>query len=497
MPKTRSSNTIASRGSSSGSSGAGIGVGGGAGGPIAEVEMAQRLEDRLDGVRSVEVNVESRTRGGIEPVTVTLDPAAPGIATVESESGSTYQVNYDNDECDCMHYRVRGDGCRHIDATHMAIGRIMNERSQNGIATGGTITSEILEDALEDQQRIDYDAEEARRALSGELEDDGFFYTDHPEEFESALERLANDPLPYEYHNVLNGSNITFGIELEFIEGDSDAIARELHREGICGNDRMVPYRSRGVAGKWKLESDGSVTYGRRGGELVSPVLQDTPETWETIEKICEIAKRHGARINGQCGGHVHVSMEPLDTARQRWRRFFKAIAGNEEPIYRFSGGQTGSIRGNHDIYAMPFEDRARTGATMRYSMDNIENLHQMVNQVSERDRYYGINLTNISEYGRPDTVEFRYFNGSLEPSIIQANIKTAVGVIGISEKARTRDRESGEVVSDTMKRRGGMINNARNTRDSNGMMQFIDTFFTRKKDKEHILGVLAKNRWR
>lgn len=52
--------------------------------------------------------------------------------------------------------------------------------------------------------------------------------------------------------------------------------------------------------------------------------LKDTPETWRQIEVICEVTKRHGARVNHSCGAHVHIGMNKLDTARERWRRFFK-----------------------------------------------------------------------------------------------------------------------------------------------------------------------------
>ncbi|MDT9337662.1 amidoligase family protein [Clostridium perfringens] len=50
---------------------------------------------------------------------------------------------------------------------------------------------------------------------------------------------------------------------------------------------------------------------------------------------MCDVAKIHGARVDQRCGGHVHINMEKLDTARQRWRRFFKTIEVYEDCIYR------------------------------------------------------------------------------------------------------------------------------------------------------------------
>lgn len=460
-----------------------------------EIAATAALEDRLEEPRTVTVEVESRTRGRTEEARVTFDPATPGIATVESESGSTYQVNTDDDSCNCMHYRTRGNDCRHIDAAHAAQGVLQTQRSLSGARPGQTLSQETIENNIASQQELDHQAEEARRAMSGELEDDGYFYADHPEEFENKLRRLANESLPYEYENVLNGSNITFGIELEFVDGNSDAIARELYREGICSHDYMVGYHAPGVRGKWKLERDGSVTSGGRGGELVSPVLQDTPETWRNIEKICEVARRHGARINYKCGAHVHMGMEPLDTARQRWRRFFNGIAGHEQAIYRFAGGTEGRYRENSTDYAAPFETSARQGARMRFSMNDEGDVRNLARSVST-SRYRGINLTNIPESDKPNTVEFRYFNGSLSPAQIQANVKMAAGVMMAAERARTQDVDEGPT-PDSMKRRGNLLKNASNERSDGALMRFVDTFFTRKRDKDHILGVLAKNSWR
>lgn len=520
MPKTRGSNTIANNGSSGGgsrrssddpmrlssTSGSGsgdIGGGGGAGagaGGIETTEMADRLEDRIAAVRTIVVDVESRTRGGIEQVSVTFDPDNSGHASASSESGNVYDVNHEEGTCTCRHHVHRQARCRHIEATEIARGQLTEgERRANGSLGQGEMENQ---EAVALRQNIDDVEEEERRAMSGEEQDDNYFYSDHTEEFESNLQTLKNQPIPYDYNNALNGSGATFGIELEFVDGDSNAIARELYEAGICSYPQMLPYRSNDYgryntpAGMWKLERDGSVSDGQWGGEIISPVLTDTPENWKTIEKVCEIAKRHGAHVNDQTGAHVHVGMEQLDTARQRWRRFFKSMAGNEESMYKFAGGEMGQYRHNSHDYSPPFEPNARRGAAMRRPIETADDVNRMARDVSEGNRYQGVNLTNIHNSGKPNTVEFRYFNGSLSPGQIQANVKVAVGIMGTAEKARANDSED-FVVTENQKRRSTFINNTDNTRDNESMLKFVDTFFTRKKDKDHVLGVLAKNKWK
>lgn len=493
MPKTRSSgNTIASRGNGSGSGGGGFGGGSGGIGFEGNNEMSSRLDERIQETGSVDVEVVSRTRDGMETVTVNFDSNTPGIFAVDSASGNSYTVNSEEETCTCNDYIHRNRRCRHMEAVALA-----QEEMPRGFA-GGSRTdqevnaNEVSREHINNERTLE--AHNAERTFS----DDNHFYTDNPEEFERDMARLRNEPIPYEYENVLNGSDITFGIELEFVNGNSDAIARELYDMGICSSPRMQRYHSSSVPGKWKLESDGSVTDRRtgRGGELVSPILKDTPETWQQIEKICEVARRHGAQVNSKTGGHVHVSVEPLDGKRQRWRRLFKAFAGNEEAVFRLSGGELGSIRSGYSTYAT--STGSELNSAIRTSLPEEGSMAEFRSRLANVgwDKYRSFNLLPFTSGTRP-TLEIRAFNGSLTPGVIQANVKTSVGLIHAAERSRTQGVSEGLTTS-SFSKRGRLIEETNNNRqDSATMMRMLDAFFTRKSDKEHVLNVMAKNRWR
>lgn len=480
MPKGRTE-TIATRNTSRSSGGSG-GNGGGSG---FNDSIAESLNENLSEVGTIDVMVESATRGGVETVGVNFREE-PGIADVSSESGNTYEVDYENGTCNCQHFRYRGVSCRHIEA----VGRAMGQVNSNVIARNM--------DAAEARSDLDRIEDEERNRIFQDQFDDEYFYLDNMDEFEEKLRNGVD--VDYEYENVLNGSDITFGVELEFSGGNADAIARDLYNEGICSDPRRLRYHERSSnSTMWKLESDSSVTHGSQGGELVSPVLQDNPETWKTIEKICEIAERHGATVSSECGGHVHVGMNTLDTAKQRWKRLFKIMAGYEECIYRMAGGERGRIRSDYNHYARPFAPRTYYGINNTMQLNTEEQVIAMANGISERDRYYGLNLVNIATQ-RSNTVEFRYFNGSLDKRQIQANVKLAAGVMMAARKARTRNIESiGYEVSESFKRRGRLVNNYNVTekRSSKKIAEFLDIAFTRKKDKDAILNVFSKNNWR
>jgi hypothetical protein len=497
MPKTRSSgNTIASRGN------AGVtgGSGGGAGfsneidingiGIDGSMEMSQRLNNRLAEMQSIDVPVTSQTRGTQETVQVQFDTNIPGVANVTSQSGRAYTVNTVEESCTCPDNTYRQSRCRHIEAADIAQQQLPQGTSIGSAIDNDVNVNETVTEHVDNEEQLE--THNSERIFT----DDNHFYADNMREFENDMERLRTASIPYEYENVLNGSDISFGIELEFVAGDSNAIARELYELGICSAPTMQGYHSSGTPGKWKLERDGSVTEGRYGGELVSPILKDTPETWQQIEKICEVARRHGARVNNKTGGHVHISTDPLDGKRHRWKRLFKAFSGTEEAIFRFSGGELGAFR-NSGYAASSITDLQRGISTTLPQQEDTNYFRRAFREAGiGRERYRSLNLQPFVA-GTRDAIEIRAFNGSLTPGVIQANVKLSVGLVHAAEKSRIRGDSQADT-TESFSRRGQMINNRHtNIRDNNSVAKMLDVFFTRKSDKEHILSVVAKNRWR
>lgn len=475
MPKRRTEtiSTVANAGSGA------IGATGSGMSPGIINNLAERINERLR--EPVVVQGYSRSRNRMEDINIQYNENQDNF-TVHSDEGGYHTVDINEHSCTCGQYRYREEYCRHLRAVDEAMGNVREEVQR--IADEDVMRARMSQDAID----------ELNRNREGTSYDDAFFYTDNPEEFDRTFNNINDSMVMYEYENVLNGNTSTFGIELEFVGGDAHAIASELYDLGITSSPRRLGYHARATEGMWKLESDSSVSSGSGGGELVSPVLSDTPETWRQIETICEVAKRHGARINQKCGGHVHIGMNKLDTARQRWRRFFKTIENYEECLYRVAGGDLGRVRSNAEHYATPYSETAATTRNMRFEMNDDDDVVDLATRASEMNRYYGINLKNIATRRAP-TVEFRYFNGSLNPKQIQANIKMAAAIINAAEKARFRDTED-----ENYKKRGNILKNATTstgTRTKEKMMELLDIAFSRKKDKDSIINVLKKNDWR
>ncbi len=484
MPKGRST----SRGNSTGISGAsGIGMGFGGGGAEA---AGPNNEINEIAAQPIMVTSYSSTRGR-EELGVRL--MQNGQAEVISGSGSTYHVDSIQNSCTCMDHRIRQRECRHLRAVNEALGRnnssdaadneIQGE-SDRHIDVNGEINNLVSFDALE-LSEPEYNAQ-----------DDDFYYTDLSEqEFSEILTEASQGNLTYEYENVLNSSQATFGIEIEQVGGDNEAIARELRALGLNGSGRVLGYSESHNRippedrEKWRVTLDSTVT-----GEIVSPILRDTPETWRQLEKVCEVIKRNGGTVNMRCGGHIHVGVDVLDNSKHRWRRYRKLISSFENLLYRLST--------NSDL---PTHRGTRWSAPVaniyRHISDRIINIDEAGGQdalrgIAARFNFHGhasgVSTNNVATGAKP-TIEFRTFNGSLNPAQIQNNVRVAVGIMEAAKNAQVKREIS--------RKRGNLLKNFINierplTDEHAQIKNFLDIVFTRKKDKKLCLGAYSRSEW-
>src|SRR5437773_6962725 len=221
------------------------------------------------------------------------------------------------------------------------------------------------------------------------------------------LKRLAMtaEAATYERENVIGDPNQTFGIEIEFDGANPNAVARALHEAGLASSARQEPYHSASrVPGKWTVEHDATVA-----GEVVSPILQDTPETWAQLERVCQILQAQGARVSARTGGHVHVGVDSagMDHDVNKFRRVAKVCAWAEDLMYRLAAatGQRGrSHRGSTNGYRW-------CGPMGSGQFEEVQGLSDLAGRVGS-SHSVGLNFGNILERNR--TIEYRYFDSSL-----------------------------------------------------------------------------------
>jgi hypothetical protein len=198
---------------------------------------------------------------------------------------------------------------------------------------------------------------------------------------------LINNPL--EYRPILTiPKNINFGIELEMEKVDPRVVYHLVKN---------------GLGGDWNVKVDDSLEL-LHNAEIVSPVLQNTKETWIIIKKMGEILERLNPDYH-KASFQVNFDGSLLPTPEDRLR-FLKLYAMYEDIIYRFSKGEDEEYRDSLEMYASP-TILALKGA-LQYDEDYALDLF------SDNKRY------GIVFKSKQDLIEFRTPNMTSNPTLMQ-----------------------------------------------------------------------------
>lgn len=331
-------------------------------------------------------------------------------------------------------------------------------------------------------------------------------YTTDPDAFQHAYYRAraaiaaGEDPVPYFTDDATGGLGTRdggrgFGIEIEFdftaedhMRGAIFELAEDLHGQGLIPTAAQRDYHHAAQAGytddpgAWSLETDSTVD-----GELVSPILYDTPETWANLAAVCETLSRHGAHANFNTGGHVHVSLRDFDHMTGCHGRLLESVAAHEDVLFRLAQNPAGTYHRGIAWCAPNMGPSAGFGAIDLPALRHFANHATMVNLASARGR-------------ASDHVEFRLWDGTLNPAVIQTQVKLS---LGLTEAAF---RNGGERASRPRASLGtGAAAWPSGTRDlrgpawhreTAGFRALMDEVFHRARDKVQATALFAATTW-
>ena len=224
-----------------------------------------------------------------------------------------------------------------------------------------------------------------------------------------------------EYQDQLDfEKNITFGIEIEY-EGLEQVITDSYIEENYP---------------RWISTCEDTIS---KGGEIISPILQDTKEVWKEIKRICSFLKLNNAIMDNDAGAHIHIGTQILSKDLDRWRNFIYLYTAFEDILYRFASGERINQRQNNKVYAYPISiDLAK----LYLSFKSLENFNDLEELLDTEHKFQGINFCNINfEYpdtlGAKNTIEIRMPNGTKEEIIWQNYINTFIHLL----KAHIKDK--------------------------------------------------------
>ncbi len=318
--------------------------------------------------------------------------------------------------CHCADYRARYD-CQHVQNLLAEVAQRVNAESV-GPRHAGIVLESRREAMLASLNRV-------------EVREPGPHETDPSDDaaFDRQLQDAVahrNQPLTYRTENVLAGfadepDGRGFGVEIEFAGGDTVAIGQDLYAAGLTPSPNQRGYASgrqdvsfehhRG----WRYEDDSTVS-----GEIITPVLRDTPESWEQIAAVCEIVRRNGGRATSNAGAHVHVSTADYRHDWPSHRRLLDIFNDHEDLMYRLATN--------------PAAPMHRLAAGSAWCPPNRHTSHQFTNVGDAWTS--GLNLgrtaLNLSSVNgsNSDNVEFRVWDASLDPAVIQRQVSLSVAMV-------------------------------------------------------------------
>lgn len=273
---------------------------------------------------------------------------------------------------------------------------------------------------------------------------------------------------------------LSFGVEIEV-----EDVSNYLELKNIILNSEQY--------NAWNVMKDGSLL---NGAEIISPILYNDIDCWKQLDSVCDLIRNY-ARINVNCGGHIHVGSNILGSINDNWINFLKLWATYENIIYRFTYNDYLGARPVILNYSKPASGIIKS----RFSrLDDINNcdLSKLIKNFCF-SRIYGINLkrvdaNNLDKVVKFNTIEFRCPNGTINPVIWQNNVNLFVNLLN--------SVKNNEINFNIVDERYNTNNNLGIYDDINyygyiyldQVLEFVDLIFNNNYDKVYFLKQYLKN---
>ena len=154
--------------------------------------------------------------------------------------------------------------------------------------------------------------------------------------------------------------------------------------------------------------------------EIRTPPMQlhQFPDVVDACSRLCDV----GAAVNSSCGGHIHVDVTELNV--EDLRRLFRIVYQNEDILVKALG---------------VIDRRLSSFARKIGTIGNPNIIQLMTKPLADKQEvikgflhYHGLNFSAIREHG---TVEFRYFNGTIDSEELMNNVLLAVGLVARAKR--------------------------------------------------------------
>ncbi len=271
------------------------------------------------------------------------------------------------------------------------------------------------------------------------------------------------------------GASREFGVELEYDSAQPNItgqqIGQALYVAEFTRTPRMQRYGAAGASGYvrdlrggWSFEHDGSVA-----GEIVTPIMSDQPGTWDRLHEVCDLITANGGQASGRTGSHISISAADQAGMAKRMTRFMRFMHHHQADLHLMAAAGHGRGAG----YAGPIRQPPTQGFSRVSDVRNATQRYTFVNVAHIADR-----STDLS--AAASRIEFRLWDGSLDPARIQAQVKMSAALLDYSSQNRA-------LTFDAPRPDGGQLNPDHDDFDARTghVRHLIDEMFRRDEDKE------------
>lgn len=339
---------------------------------------------------------------------------------------------------------------------------------------------------------------------------EGVRYSENYKAFEDDLQSIkarlkaGEDPLGYETENVLNGVGDDteharkFGIELEVVFPSSDkykasrSFAEELSRTGLSSTALIQQYHAGQETGwtDWSVEEDCTVDL-----EIVSPIMSDTPENWEQLQKVCSLVKKHGGEANYRTGSHVHISTGDYGRTPPTHAALLDEFSRYSDILYRLgSNPKTANHRGTK--WCSP--NIVESDTEVRSDALEVKNSSSTASYLNSHHSS-AINM-EASGVGMKSHTEIRLWDGTLDPKLVQMQVMLTAAMTEVA--AQRVNSSSGESFKfspqSEMMPLGTALESTFDTdeEETAKFREMLDRYFPRAADRKRFIGLWAMTRW-
>ena len=250
----------------------------------------------------------------------------------------------------------------------------------------------------------------------------------------------------------------TFGCEFETVSSLTSPLTSAIH--AVC-DAYSIPYSSvyreahlsahcvRLPDGRvWKAERDGSLSHG--GAEIVTPPL--TTADLPMVRKVLYHLRQNGHTVDSSCGGHIHVGAADFDAASLR--RLVNLFFSKQDLLTASNGTQSDRLHGGYaealDARLIEALNKAKPDSLQKFAQIWYGNAtwssgwmpcERWLDHAEEHycsARYRALNLHPFFDPNRPNTVEFRFFEGTLDYSQVEANVLLALSMVEMAAASKS-----------------------------------------------------------